>query len=316
MPLAVTAAVAVHDQKRCVLRLEGVAMINDYVIITDAASDLPTELLKHHNIAVIPMNFEIDSKSYKHYPDGKELGYTQFYEMLRSGNVAKTSQINISDFTYCFDPILNYGLDILYIAFSSGLSGTYQSSVIAAKELMEKYPGRKLYCVDSRCASAGQGMLVYHAALKKQEGPDIDTLTDWVLQNRNHLCHCFTVNDLNHLKRGGRLNASSAIVGSMLSVKPILQVDQEGRLALNGKVRGCLKSLRELVERMEKFCVNPEEQTIFIAHGDCMNDADTLASMIKEKFAIKNVIISYTGPIIGAHTGPDMIGVFFFGSSK
>jgi DegV family protein with EDD domain len=291
-------------------------MINDYAIFTDAASDLPTELINNHNISVIPMSFEIEGKSYKHYPDGRELGYSKFYEMLRSGSMAKTSQINSSDFGEHFEPALKCGLDILYIAFSSGLSGTYQSSIIAAEELMERYPERKVYCVDSRCASTGQGMLVYHAALKKHEGLGIDELHDWVLQNRNHLCHWFTVNDLNHLKRGGRLSASSAIVGTMLSVKPILHVDKEGHLILRGKARGRRKSLGELVERMEKFCVKPEEQTVFIVHGDCIKDAGILASIVKQRFAIKNVVISNVGPIIGAHTGPDMIGVFFFGSEK
>lgn len=293
-----------------------VFMKNDYVIFTDAASDLPAELIDAHHISVIPMHFEMEGKSYQHYPDGRELGYSKFYEMLRSGEMAKTSQINSSDFWDYFEPVLKSGLDILYIAFSSGLSGTYQSSVIATKELMEKYPEQKVYCVDSRCASAGQGMLVYHAALKKQEGLNIDELNDWVLQNHNHLCHWFTVNDLNHLKRGGRLSAASAIVGTMLSVKPILHVDEEGGLVLREKTRGRRKSLESLVAHMEESCIKPKEQTIFIGHGDSFNDAVILSNMVKQKFAVKDVIISNVGPIIGTHTGPDIIGLFFFGSGK
>jgi DegV family protein with EDD domain len=295
---------------------QGAYMIKDYVIFTDAASDLPAELVKTHNISVIPMHFEIEGKSYQHYPDGRELGYSKFYDMLRSGNMAKTSQINSSDFLDCFEPVLESGLDILYIAFSSGLSGTYQSSVTAAKELMEKYPERKVYCVDSRCASAGEGMLVYHAAVKKQEGSGIDELNDWVLQNRNHLCHWFTVNDLNHLKRGGRVSASAAVLGTMLSVKPILHVDKEGHLILREKARGRRKSLELLVAHMKNLCVKPERQTVFIGHGDSFNDAVILSIMVKQKFAVKDVIISNVGPIIGAHTGPDIIGLFFFGSEK
>jgi DegV family protein with EDD domain len=291
-------------------------VIKDYVIFTDAASDLPAERIKAQHISVIPMHFEIEGKSYQHYPDGRELGYSKFYEMLRSGNMAKTSQINSSVFLDCFESVLKSGLDILYIAFSSGLSGTYQSSVIAAKELMEKYPERKVYCVDSRCASAGEGMLVYHAALKKQEGLNIDELNDWVLQNRNHLCHWFTVNDLNYLRRGGRVSASSAVLGTMLSVKPILHVDKEGHLILREKTRGRRKSLESLAGHMEKFCVKPKEQTIFIGHGDSFNDAVILSIMVKQRFAVKDVVISNIGPIIGAHTGPDVIALFFFGGEK
>ena len=259
MPPADKAAAAVQARKApytagalvwfCAPRCMELIMKNDYVIFTDAASDLPAELVNDHHISVIPMHFEMEGKSYQHYPDGRELGYSKFYEMLRSGNMAKTSQINSSDFRDYFEHVLKCNLDILYIAFSSGLSGTYQSSIIAAEELMERYPGRKVYCVDSRCASAGQGMLVYHAALKKQEGSDIDELNDWVLQNRNHLCHWFTVSDLNYLKRGGRVSASSAVLGTMLSVKPILHVDTEGHLILREKTRGRRKSLESLADR-------------------------------------------------------------------
>jgi DegV family protein with EDD domain len=290
--------------------------MSDFIIFTDAASDLPTELIETHEISVLPMDFEIDGKSYRHYPDGRELGYSEFYQMLRSGSMARTSQINSSKYLYCFEPVLKRGRDILYLSLSSGLSSTYQSSAMVAKELMEKYPERKVYCIDSRCASVGQGMLVYHAALKKQEGFNIDKLRDWVVQNRDHLCHWFTVNDLNHLKRGGRLSASSAVVGTILSVKPILHVDKDGHLIPRGKVRGRRKSLVELADRMEKFCVSPEKQTIFIAHGDCINDAGILASIIEQRFALKNVAVSYAGPIIGAHTGPDVMTLCFFGSEK
>jgi DegV family protein with EDD domain len=291
-------------------------MKNDYVIFTDAASDLPMELVKDHHISVIPMDFKIKGKNYKHYPDGRELGYCEFYQMLRSGNLAITSQINNSEFLHYFEPVLRYDLDILYISLSSGLSGTYQSSIIAAEELMEKYPGRKVYCVNSRCASTGQGVLVYHAALKKHEGLDIDELHDWVFLNRNQVCHWFTVNDLNHLKRGGRLSTSSAIVDTMLSVKPILHVDDEGHLVMKGKIRGRRKSLEELVGCIKKFCIKPEKQTVYISHGDCLNDAEILSTMVKRELAVKDVIINNAGPIIGSHTGPDFIGLFFFGSEK
>lgn len=293
-------------------------MIEDYVIFTDAASDFPAELIGMHNISVIPMNFEINSENYKHYPDGRELGYHEFYQMLRLGAIASTSLINLSEFLLFFEPILKYGQDIIYIAFSSGLSNTYFTSTTAAKYLMDKYPERKVYCVDSLCASLGEGMLVYHAALKKNEGLNIDDLKDWVLENRNHLCHWFTVDDLNYLKRGGRLSAASAVLGTALSVKPILHVDSEGHLILNEKIRGRRKSLRSLLEHMEKSCIKPEEQTIFIGHGDSIDDATLLSSMIKANYGsiFKNIIISNIGPIIGAHTGPDLIALFFFGSEK
>lgn len=291
-------------------------MINDFIIFTDAAADLPTKLIETHKIFVLPMHFEINGKSHQHYPDGRELGYSEFYQMLRSGITATTSQINSAKYLRGFEPVLKCGLDILYISFSSGLSGTYQSSVIAAKELEERYPKRKIYCIDSRCASVGEGMLVYHAALKKHEGLDIDELRDWVIQYRDHLCHWFTVNDLNYLKRGGRVSATSAIAGTILSVKPILHVDKDGHLILREKVRGRRKSLGELVEHMEKFCVRPEKQTIFIGHGDCIDDAGILASIVEQRFAPKNIVVNYIGPIIGAHTGPDVMTLCFFGSEK
>lgn len=291
-------------------------MGRDYVIFTDAASDLPAELVEAHNISVIPMGFEMGDKSYRHYPDGRELGYREFYQMLRSGSTATTSLINSSQFLTYFESTLKCGLDILYISFSAGLSGTYQASTIAAKELAERYPERKVHCVDSRCASVGQGMLVYHAALRKHEGLDIDGLKDWTLQNRDRLCHWFTVNDLSHLERGGRLSASSAIFGTMLSIKPILHVDKEGHLVLRGRMRGRRKSLESLVEHMGESCIEPEEQTIFIGHGDSINDAVILSDMVKARFVVRKVVISDIGPIIGAHTGPDFLGLFFFGSEK
>ena len=290
--------------------------MNDYVIFTDAASDLPINLINDYEISVIPMRFEIGGDSYRHYPDDRELGYFNFYEMLRGGYVAKTSQIASLDFVEYFTPALKYGLDILYIAFSSGLSGTYQSSVIAAEELKEKFPERKIYCVDSRCASAGQGMLVYHAAIKKRKGFNIEALKDWVVQHRDHMCHWFTANDLIYLKRGGRLSASVAIFGTMLSVKPILHVNAEGRLALSGKVRDRLKSLVALVDQMEKSCVKTKRQTIFIGHGDCIKDAVMLAEMLKKRLAVTDITICNMGPITVSHAGPDLIGLYFFGSEK
>jgi DegV family protein with EDD domain len=303
VPLAIKAAVVAR----------GTTMGDNYAIFTDAASDLPTELIEKHKLFVLPIHFDIGGKNYQHYPDGRELGYADFYSMLRSGAIARTSQINNWEYQQFFEPAVKCGLDIIYICFSSALSGMYNASVAAASELMERYPGRKVYCIDSRCASAGEGMLVHYAALKKQEGLSLEELKEWVVQERDHLCHWFTVDDLNYLKKGGRLSSSSAIIGTMLAVKPILHVNKDGQLVPRGKVRGRRKALTEIAERMEKSCVKPQEQTVFIGHGDCIHDAETVSSLVKQRLGVKDVVISYIGPIIGAHTGPDVLTLCFFG---
>jgi len=290
--------------------------MKDYVIITDSTSDLPTDIINEFGIAVIPMPFNLGDDNYIHYPDGRELEIHKFYERLRLGEKSTTTQININTFMEYFETIIKSGNDIIYISFSSGLSGTYNSSLLAAEELKMKYPKRKIICVDYRAASLGEGLLVYSAAKKKEEGFELEELNEWIINNRSHLCHWFTVEDLNYLNRGGRMTKMTAVIGTALDIKPILHVDNEGYLIPIDRVRGRKRSLKALVDHMLESCSNPEEQIIFIGHGDSLNDAELLESLIRDKFNVKDVTINNIGPIIGTHSGPGTIALFFFGTEK
>lgn len=290
--------------------------MRDYVIITDSTTDLTQELINELDITVIPMEFNIDGKGYLNYSDERDISYKEFYDFLRNGKNSTTSLINTTTFTELFEPILEDGKDILYIAFSSGLSGTYNSSCIAAQMLSEKYTDSKIYTVDSLSASMGEGLLVYHAVNKKKEGMNIDELKDWVENNKLNLCHWFTVDDLHHLKRGGRLSSAAAIVGTMLNIKPVLNVDNEGHLIPVEKVRGRKLSITAMLKMMEKTAINPEEQTIFISHGDCLEEAEFLANLVKEKLNVKDIKMNYIGPVIGSHSGPGTIALFFLGTER
>ena len=245
-----------------------------------------------------------------------EMSTETFYAKLREGKMSTTSQINADEFTRTFEPILEAGEDVLYIAFSSGLSGTCQSAYIARDELKEKYPERKIYVFDSLCASMGEGLLVYQAALLKRAGTDVDSLYKWLGENVLKLCHWFTVDDLNHLKRGGRVSTTAALVGTMLGIKPVLHVDDEGHLIPVSKVRGRRQSLDARVQKMAETAIHPDEQTIFISHGDCLKDAEYVAEQVRSKFGVKNIQINSIGPVIGAHSGPGTVALFFFGTQR
>lgn len=290
--------------------------MNDYVIVTDSCADLSPKLIKEMQIEVIPLYFSITDKTYHNYPDHREMDITEFYNSMRAGNISTTAQLNPSDITDALTPILESGRDVLYIVFSSGLSGTYQSACLAAEELCESFPDRKVIVVDSLAASMGQGLLVWHAVQKKKDGMSIEEVAKWVEENRDNLCHWFTVDDLHHLKRGGRVSAAAAIIGSALGIKPVLHVDNEGHLIPVKKVRGRRQSLDALVEMMEQSAIFPKEQTVFISHGDSLDDAKYVEKQVKEKLKVKNVKINYIGPVIGSHSGPGTIALFFIGSEK
>jgi len=290
--------------------------MKNYMIMTDSTSDLPVDIADHFGIQVIPMPFTMGTESYMHYLDNRELGIHEFYERLRGGIESTTAQINEITYIDYFESVIKSGSDILYISLSSGLSSTYNSALLAAEELIGKYPESKILCVDSRAASLGEGLLVYSAAKKKEEGFGLEELSEWIINKRSHLCQWFTVDDLNHLKRGGRLTAMTAVVGTALDIKPILHVDDEGKLIPVGRVRGRKKALKALVIHMSETCTNPEEQIIFISHGDSLNDALFLEKLVREKFQVKDVIINNIGPIIGTHSGPGTIALFFFGTEK
>ena len=290
--------------------------MSDFVIVTDSSADLPADLVRELGVEVLPLSFTIQGKTYRNYPDGREMAPGAFYQLLRSGGMATTSAVNVADYTAALEPLLQEGKDVLLLVFSSGLSATYQSSVIAVEELREKYPDRKLFTVDTLCASLGQGLLVWHAVEQKRKGASIEAVRDWVEENKLHLCHWFTVDDLHFLKRGGRISAATAVVGSMLSIKPVLHVDDEGHLINVAKARGRNASLTALVDHMEQTAIDPAGQTIFISHGDCLADAQKVADDVKARFGVESIIINYVGPVIGAHSGPGTVALFFMGSER
>ena len=290
--------------------------MSDFVILTDSSADLGADMVQQLDVQVLPLSFSMGQQIYHNYPDNREIDPHAFYQLLRQGEVATTSAVNVAQYTDALEPLLQAGKDVLVLAFSSGLSTTYNSSRIAVEELAEKYPERKLYTVDTLCASLGQGLLVYLAAKLRSEGRSIDEVRDWAEENKLHMCHQFTVDDLHFLKRGGRISATTAVVGSMLQIKPVLHVDNEGHLINIAKARGRQASLKALVDKMEKTATDPANQVVFISHGDCLEDAHTVEKMVKERFGVKEVYINYVGPVIGAHSGPGTLALFYVGSER
>ena len=290
--------------------------MRDYIIVTDATSDIPNEMANELNVKVVPMSFSLGEKNYNHYPDYRELDIKTFYDKQRAGQTSLTTQINVAVYLDFFEEIIKSDKDVLYISFSSALSSTYQSSVLATKELNEKYPDFKIITIDSKAATLGETLLVKLAAQKKSEGMNIEDLSKWVDDNHLKVCHYFTVDDLNHLKRGGRMTAMTAFIGTALDIKPILHVNDEGKLIPLDKVRGRKKALKVLFNYLAELSENLEEQTVFIGHGDCIEDARYLESLIKEAYKVKEVIIHPIGPIIGSHTGPGAITLFFLGKHR
>ena len=290
--------------------------MSEYVLITDSSADLSQEMVQELGVTVLPLSFTIQGKTYRNYPDNREMDLPLFYDMLRAGELATTSAVNVAEYTQAVEPILQEGKDVLILAFSSGLSSTYQASVLAAGELREKYPDRKIYTVDTLCASLGQGLLVYLAAQEQRKGKSIEEVRDWAEKTKLHLCHQFTVDDLHFLKRGGRISATTAVVGSMLQIKPVLHVDNEGHLINIGKARGRQASLKALVDKMEKTVTEEGRKTVFISHGDCRKDAVTVADMVRERFGTQDIRINFVGPVIGAHSGPGTLALFYLGTER
>ena len=290
--------------------------MSDFVILTDSSADLGAELVQQLDVQVLPLSFILNQHTYHNYPDNREMDPHLFYEKLRAGEVATTAAVNVAEYVDAVEPLLQAGHDVLILAFSSGLSTTYNSSVIAAEELREKYPDRKVYTVDTLCASLGQGLLVYLAAQERARGKTIEEVRDWAEANKLHLCHQFTVDDLHFLKRGGRISATTAVLGSMLQIKPVLHVDDEGHLINIAKARGRQASLKALVDKMEQTAIDPAAQTVFISHGDCLEDAQAVAQMVKDRMGVKEVYLNHIGPVIGAHAGPGTVALFYVGTER
>ena len=290
--------------------------MSEFVILTDSSADLGADLAAQLDVQVLPLSFTIQGTTYHNYPDNREMDPAAFYGMLRGGELATTSAINVAQYTETLEPLLQAGQDVLILAFSSGLSATYNSSRLAVEELKENYPNRKLYTVDTLCASLGQGLLVYLAAKEREKGRSIEEVRDWVEAHKLNLCHQFTVDDLHFLKRGGRISATTAVLGSMLQIKPVLHVDDEGHLINIGKARGRAASLKALVDKMEITAIDPKEQIVFISHGDCLADAEMVAQMVKDRMGVQQVYINYVGPVIGAHSGPGTLALFYVGTER
>lgn len=290
--------------------------MKQFILATDACSDLTAEIVKKHDIAIIPMVLEIEGKTYTHHLDERELSLNDFYNQLRDKKVSRTSLVNVGEFVQFFTGLLEKGQDILYVALSSALSGTYQSAMMAIDMLKDDYPDRKIIAVDTLSASLGEGYLVWRTALLKEEGKSIDEVTAWLEANKYNLRHLFTVEELGTLKRGGRLSGTAAFFGTLLGVKPILHVTYDGKLSVLHKVVGRKKSLTEMIDIMGKQIVNSEEQVVFIAHGDCLDEAKEVGGLIRAKMKIKDLMYSYIGPVIGSHSGPGTIAVFFMGNKR
>ncbi len=288
----------------------------EYIITTESTTDLSKQLETELDIKILPLTYNLDGVETEDTPSSDDTRIKDFYNKLRNGSMSSTSQINFQTFVDEFSKYLKEGKDILHIGFSSGLSGTCSQAILAAKELKEEFPERKVIVVDTLAASLGEGMLVYYAAKQRLDGKSIDEVAQWLEDNKLRQAHWFSVDDLNFLKRGGRVSPAVALVGSLLNIKPIMHVDDEGHLIKVGTVRGRKASLDELVKRAGQTIENANEQTIFICHGDCIDDANYVANKAKEVLGVKDVIIGYTGPVIGSHSGPGTIALFTLGKNR
>lgn len=290
--------------------------MRDYVMMTDSCCDLTDHMAKELELTVVPLTVHMEGKDYPNYLDGSAISNETFYQAIRSGRLATTSAVNVGQFLDAMRPILAAGKDIVCVCFSSALSTTYQSASIAAGDLRTEFPDREIYVVDSLSASLGQGLLLYLAAAQKRAGLDAAQLAVWIEGNRLSVDHWFTVDDLNYLKMGGRVSAATALVGTMLSIKPVMHTSDEGKLVAVGKARGRKASLKALIDKIGELGIEPEKQTMFICHADCEAEARWVAEQIRERYGTQTIYINYIGPVIGSHTGPNTIGLFFVGRER
>lgn len=287
-----------------------------FEIITDSSANLTDSLIEKYDLKIISLSYFIGEEEYLSYKEGVKTDYSEFYARIRKKEEARTSLANYEECMRVLRPIAESGRDILYIGFSSALSGTFQNVSNCMQELRTKHPDQKLLCVDSLSASMGEGLLVYHALELAQRGATIEETLEWVESHKMNICQWFTVDDLFFLKRGGRLSGAAALAGSLLEIKPILHIDEEGRLVMVSKVKGRKKSLNALVQHMEETVVKIKPQKIFIAHGDCLEDAQYLADGIKAKLGLEDIEINYVDPVIGVHSGPGTIALFYYGKTR
>ena len=287
---------------------------NTFQIFTDSGCDLSPALLAEWGIVCESLKFRFDG-SEQEYANG-DMPTKDFYKKMRDGGVAKTAAVNSEEFALTFEKALAEGLDVLYIGFSSGISNTYNAGRIAARELQEKYPQRRVIATDSLCASAGEGLLVYLAYKKASEGASIDEVAKFVENTRLHICHWFTVDNLVYLKRGGRVSPTTALVGNMLAIKPVMHVDNDGKLIKIATAHGRKKAIAALAQHYADSATTPTAGHIFISHADCEDDAMLLAKMLKDKHGVDVEIITDVGPVIGAHSGPGTLALFYVGNER
>lgn len=288
--------------------------MNNYVILTDSGTDFTKQMKEDLGVELLDLYVTLEGQEPQ---PNSELDLPALYTFLREKKSASTSAVNLDAFIEKMIPYLEDGKDILYLGFSSGLSSTFASGKLAAEELSEKYPDRKIYAVDTLCASLGEGLLVYYAAKLKESGADIETVRDFVENNKLSLCHWFTIDDLFFLKRGGRVSATTAVVGTMLGIKPVMHVDNEGKLINVGKARGRRAAIDALFDKANETMIGDRSQAIvYISHGDCAEDAQYLADRIKNEIGVKEVVIGYVGAVIGSHSGPGTLALFFLGSQR
>ena len=285
----------------------------NYQIITDSCCDLPPQMREEMNVKMCSLTLLFQGQE---QADSVGEDIQRMYQALRAGEVASTAAVNPDGWAGVMELALEQGQDVLVLAFSSGLSTTYQSAVIAADELAEKYPQRSIRVVDTRCASLGQGLLVWYACKKRDEGFSLEELATWAEEAKTHLCHWFTVDDLMYLKRGGRVSAATALVGTVLGIKPVLHMDDEGHLINRSKVRGRKAAIAALAEQLGQLGLPGENKTVFICHGDCLEDARQLEKLVREKHGVEEVFIGYTGAVIGSHSGPGTLALFFMGKHR
>lgn len=287
--------------------------MSEYVITVNSTVDLPKEWLQERNVPVIPLKYMIDGVD---YVDMDGLTAKEFFQKLREGKMATTSQVNPEEAREAFEPFLKEGKDILHLGFSSGLSGTCNSMRIAAEELQEEYPDRKIIVIDTLCACLGEGLLLYYALKRKSEGMNIEQLAEWVEANKLHVCHDVTIDDLYHLQRGGRISKTVAVVGSIVQIKPIIHMDDNGYLQVIGKERGRKKSLQKIVNMALEQSRGWENDLVMITHGDCEEDANYVTELVREKMGIQEVLVNNIGTVIGSHTGPGVVAVFCMGNKR
>ena len=289
--------------------------MRNYVIVTDSCIDMTQEMVDSLGIRVAQLDIIIEGE------DGavpnNAVDIKEVYTKLRNKKTISTSAVSIGRFTDLFKEILSeQDVDILYLGFSSGLSSTYSSAKVALEDVQDEYPDRKLFAVDTLCASMGQGLIVYLACKMKEDGATIEEVRDFVENNKLNLCHWFTVDDLFFLKRGGRVNAATAVLGTMLSIKPVLHVDNAGKLINVSKAKGRKASINAMFENMKKTMIPEKNSVVFISHGDCIEDAEYLAGLVRNELGIQHVEISYVGPVIGSHSGPGTLALFYIGTER